>query len=297
VGDTADATRSWGLDEAALDFAKLAFQPPAERYPYGARRHWLHSGTSRTRTGASRRRPRRRTSSCSTPLCAIKKVTGDAVGGGCTAPRGGTGDVAPVDWITACARPARGLDAYAHHPYPIKPKENAVERRLRSVSEPDDGVARPPDRRGAGARFGSKTRIWLTEYGYQTNRRQAARGLGAPAVEVHGRCGARAYRSPQVDMLHLLPHPRRRAVSRGRAGCSTTGTSRSAPRRRSRVPITQLSRKGAHVHFGARSAPGRASRRSASGQGGPRLAVAAGLAQDERARLLHAHAAVPKGPT
>jgi hypothetical protein len=34
------------------------------------------------------------------------------------------------------------LDAYAHHPYPIKPKETPWSGRLRGVSEPDDGVAR-----------------------------------------------------------------------------------------------------------------------------------------------------------
>ena len=38
-----------------------------------------------------------------------------------TAPRGGKGGVAPVDFIRAMDRAGARLDAYAHHPYPVYP--------------------------------------------------------------------------------------------------------------------------------------------------------------------------------
>ena len=55
---------------------------------------------------------------------AIKRVNPrDLVAGGVTAPRGGTGDVAPIDWIRGMRAAGARLDAYAHHPYPLDPNE------------------------------------------------------------------------------------------------------------------------------------------------------------------------------
>jgi len=45
------------------------------------------------------------------------------VGGGVTAPRGGLGGVAPVSWLHGMAAAHAKLDAYAHHPYPLRPNE------------------------------------------------------------------------------------------------------------------------------------------------------------------------------
>jgi hypothetical protein len=93
------------------------------------------------------------------------------------------------------------LDAYAHHPYPSSTRETpfsggcahcltitmaTLERLLAEV----------------GRAFGTRKRIWLTEYGYQTGafgvsqRRQA---------ELIGQSGRRAHKTPRVDMLiHYL---------------------------------------------------------------------------------------------
>ena len=49
------------------------------------------------------------------------------VAGGVTAPRGNTGGVSPVQWIRGMGAAKARLDAYAHHPYPLRPRvESAV---------------------------------------------------------------------------------------------------------------------------------------------------------------------------
>ena len=49
------------------------------------------------------------------------------VAGGVTAPRGGKGGIAPVDFIRAMDRAGARLDAYAHHPYPDFPGDTPFE--------------------------------------------------------------------------------------------------------------------------------------------------------------------------
>ncbi len=123
------------------------------------------------------------------------------VAGGVTAPRAATGGVSPVAFIRGMRAAGARLDAYAHHPYPSSTRETpfsggcahcltitmaTLERLLAEV----------------GRAFGTRKRIWLTEYGYQTGafgvsqRRQA---------ELIGQSGRRAHKTPRVDMLiHYL---------------------------------------------------------------------------------------------
>jgi len=122
------------------------------------------------------------------------------VGGGVTAPRGGSGGISPVAWIRSMRKAGARLDAYAHHPYPSSSRETpftggcghcttitmaTIERLLREV----------------GRAFGAK-RIWLTEYGYQTGAYGVTQQRQA---ELIGQAGLRALRAPRVDMLiHYL---------------------------------------------------------------------------------------------
>jgi hypothetical protein len=130
---------------------------------------------------------------------------GVRVAGGVTAPRASSGGQSPVAWIRAMGVAGARLDAYAHHPYPLNPRSETpwdggcahcstitmadLERLLREV------------RRA----FGPK-RIWLTEYGYQTNPPDRVLGV-APAAQARYVASAarRAYEAPYVDMLiHFL---------------------------------------------------------------------------------------------
>lgn len=90
------------------------------------------------------------------------------IGGGMTAPRAGTGGVSPVAWIKAMGPLRAKLDAYAHHPYPGQPQvETPWGPRCRTCSS----ITMADLERLVAvvhANLGPK-RIWLTEFGYQTN--------------------------------------------------------------------------------------------------------------------------------
>jgi hypothetical protein len=128
-------------------------------------------------------------------------IPGVRVAGGMSAPRASAGGVSPVAWIRALAAAGARLDAYAHHPYPLRPKVEGpwlggcphcstitmadLERLIREV------------RRSFGP-----TRIWLTEYGYQTDPPDGTLGV-SPAAQASyvSRAARRAYLAPYVDML------------------------------------------------------------------------------------------------
>jgi hypothetical protein len=124
------------------------------------------------------------------------------VAGGVTAPRAGAGGgVSPVAFIRGMKAARARLDAYAHHPYPESSRETpfaggcrncqtitmaTLERLLREV----------------GRAWGTKKRIWLTEYGYQTGSFGVTQQRQA---ELLGQSGRRVHAAPRVDMLiHYL---------------------------------------------------------------------------------------------
>jgi hypothetical protein len=132
-------------------------------------------------------------------------IAGAQVGGGVTAPRGSTNGVSPVDWIGRMYAAHARLDAYAHNPYPLDPRRETPLKGgcsyCRTITMATIGrlvalVARD---------FG-RARIWLTEYGYQTNPPDRLLGV-APALQARylGEGAYQAWRTPRVDMLiHFL---------------------------------------------------------------------------------------------
>jgi hypothetical protein len=130
------------------------------------------------------------------------------VGGGVTAPRGNVGGLSPVRWIRGMRAAGARLDAYAHHPYPLKPRVDspftgdclwwrcetitmATLERLRT----EVGTAWPGKR------------IWLTEYGYQTNPPDRTILGVSYALQARyiGEAALRVWQAPGVDMLiHFL---------------------------------------------------------------------------------------------
>jgi hypothetical protein len=133
---------------------------------------------------------------------AIKRANpGAKVAGGVTAPRGNLGGENPVNWIRLMHRYHAKLDAYAHHPYPTRPKTETpwsggcswcktitmanLDRLIREVR----------------ANFPGK-RIWLTEYGYQTNPPDRLLGVSPARQALYSAAAAlRARQAPYVDML------------------------------------------------------------------------------------------------
>ena len=137
---------------------------------------------------------------------AIHRASGGTrVAGGVTAPRGSTGGVSPVDWIRGMRAAGARLDAYAHHPYPLTRFQTpwtggcghcqtitmaSLERLLREVA----------------SAWGGAKRIWLTEYGYQTNPPDRFLGVSyATQARYVGEAAWRTFKARNVDMLiHYL---------------------------------------------------------------------------------------------
>lgn len=185
-------------------------------------RRWLKPTTPRTYV----------TKLLNPAYAAIKRTSGGTrVAGGVTAPRGGTGGVSPVDWIRGMRAAGARLDAYAHHPYPLDRFQTpwtgacghcstitmaSLERLLREV-------------RNA---WGGAKRIWLTEYGYQTNPPDRALGVSyATQARYVGEAAWRAYKARNVDMLIHYLYRDEPEVGRWQSGL-VTSTGAAKPARR-----------------------------------------------------------------
>jgi hypothetical protein len=125
------------------------------------------------------------------------------VGGGVTGPRANVGGVSPIDWLRGMAKAGARLDAYAHHPHPGSAYETPTEggcfgARCKTITLANLKVLVQEVRR----HWGGHVRIWLTEWGYQTNPPDRFLGV-SPRVQAEyiGQAARVVYRARQVDML------------------------------------------------------------------------------------------------
>ena len=123
------------------------------------------------------------------------------VGGGVTAPRAATGGVSPVAWIAGMAAAGAHLDAYAHNPYALNPGETPLTGGCdRCTTITMSTIGRLIS--NVGAAFGQRVRIWLTEFGFQTDPPDHWVGVSyAKQAAYIGEAAMRAYTTPKVDML------------------------------------------------------------------------------------------------
>jgi hypothetical protein len=122
------------------------------------------------------------------------------VGGGVTAPRGGLGGVAPVTWLRGMAAAHAKLDAYAHHPYPLRPNETPSSGGCKNC--PSITMATIPKLLILVRRYFGPKPVWLTEYGYQTNPPDTFLGVSPRRQSTLLSLAAmRAWRLPRVAML------------------------------------------------------------------------------------------------
>jgi hypothetical protein len=277
-------TFNWAPNDAR-SFGDFAFAA-AERYPWVTKwtiwnepnqRRWLRPTTAQIYVQRL----------LNPGYAALHAATrGVRVAGGVTAPRAASDGVSPVAWIRAMAAAKARLDAYAHHPYPVRPQTETpwtgacrhcstitmaeLERLLREV------------RRNFGAK-----RIWLTEYGYQTN--PPDRTLGVPwttAARHLASAAHRAYTAPYVDILvHFLVVDETTAAG-WQSGFFTTRGVQKPSYTSFRFPVTQVARRGGAVTIWGQIRPrsGRQSfrlRRAVGGRwswlGGARLTDARGF--------------------
>jgi hypothetical protein len=187
---------------------------------------------------------------------ALKRVNrGDQVGGGVTGPRGGNGSVSPVDWIRGMKAARARLDAYAHHPYPLNryetPSSGACRRCENLTMASLDRLLAEVERA-----FGFK-RIWLTEYGYQTNPPDRQLGVSqALQARYLGQAARKAYAAPRVDMLiHFLVRDEGK-VGRWQSGLYTFGDKPKLSAAAFALPLAQVARRGSTVTLWGQVRPG-----------------------------------------
>jgi hypothetical protein len=188
----------------------------------------------------------------------IKRVSaGTRVAGGVTAPRGSTGGVSPVAWIRGMRATGARLDAYAHHPYPLSRNETpwtggcahcdtismaTLERLLREVR----------------SAWGGAKRVWLTEYGNQTNPPDRLLGVTyAAQARFVGEAGWRAYKAPNVDMLVQYLYQDEPALDRWQSGLLTTAGKAKPARAAFMVATAQAYRIGTTTAVWGHVRPGK----------------------------------------
>ncbi len=150
---------------------------------------------------------------CNASVQALKSVSRTfQVGCGATAPRGNNNpntprpSVSPLPFLRAMiAGGAKGFDAYAHHPYSGSRNEGPFD------PPPTPSRGQPPTAVTLGnfqlltkelARLKLHVRIWITEYGYQTNPPDKLVGVSWAAQDQYMRqAWAKLKANPKVDMF------------------------------------------------------------------------------------------------
>jgi hypothetical protein len=224
-------------------FANFAYAA-AKRYPWV--RHWTIWNEPNRSTWLRPTTARTYVEKLLNPAYAQLHAVIDRVqvGGGVTAPRAGSAGVSPVAWIRAMADAGARLDAYAHHPYPGRPNlETPWSPACASCSTITMADLERLDVEVKRA-FGPK-RIWLTEYGYQTNPPDIFLGV-EPETQARYTVSAalRAYLAARVDMLVFFLVRDDTADEGWQSGLLTAAGERKPAYGAFRFPLTQTFRRG-----------------------------------------------------
>jgi hypothetical protein len=184
--------------------------------------------------------------------------SGNRVAGGATSPRATSSGLSPVGFMRGMRAAHARLDAYSHHPYPVTRGERPSGF-ARGVCRYCKGVLTlanlPVLLREVRKDFGAK-RIWLTEYGYQTNppdRFGVSRRVQAQYV---AEAALRAKSARFVDILiHFIVKDEPRLSGWQSGLFSTLGVVK--PSFNSfMLPITQAARRGSRTTIWGQVRPG-----------------------------------------
>ena len=163
------------------------------------------------------------------------------VAGGGTAPRGATGGVSPVAWLTGMHAAHARLDAYAHNPYPLDPKRetplhggctHCTTITMATIGKLVTLVSQD----------WPNARIWLTEYGYQSNPPDQLLGVSWPLQARYVSEGAYvAYKTPHVDLLIHFLYRDEPELSRFQSGLVTLTNAIKPAYAAFQLPLAQVS--------------------------------------------------------
>jgi hypothetical protein len=180
------------------------------------------------------------------------------VAGGVTAPRGNRGGYGPLAWVRGLARAHAKLDAYAHNPYPTRPRETPL---LGACGYCDVISMANLGRlsRQVQHYLGHKP-IWLTEYGYQTNppdRFGVTPSLQAAYV---GEAAMRAYQLSGVSLLIQYLLKDEPYLDRFQTGLFDVHGVPKPAYSAFRFPLAQVKRTGTQTALWGQIRPGKGSR-------------------------------------
>jgi hypothetical protein len=192
---------------------------------------------------------------------AIHSVLPNAmVGGGVTAPRGGLGGVAPVTWLHGMSLAHAKLDAYAHHPYPLRPRETPSSGGCKNC--PSITMATLPKLLILVRRYFGPKPVWLTEYGYQTNPPDSY--LGVPPRQqatLLSLAAMRVWRLARVTMLIQYLYRDEPQLSRFQTGLVFVDDRPKPALNAFRLPFAEMRRSGFETRFWGQIRDGRSGRR------------------------------------
>jgi hypothetical protein len=188
---------------------------------------------------------------------AIHRVNPHALVGGCvTAPRAATGGVSPLAWIKGMAAAHAKLDAYAHNPYPLNPNETPLTGGC-THCETLTMATLPSLIADVEHAFGTSKRIWLSEYGYQTDPPDTLLGVSPAKQALYlSEAALRTYLAPKVDMLINYLVQDEPDLSRWQSGFLTVSGAEKPSYQAFQVPLTVESRKGGNVTLWGQIRPG-----------------------------------------
>jgi hypothetical protein len=206
-------------------------------------------------------------------------IPGAQVAGGGTAPRGATAGVSPTAWLLGMRAAHARLDAYAHNPYPLNPK---TESPLSGGCSHCTTITMATIDKLVGlvSRSWPRARIWLTEYGYQSNPPDPFLGVPLDLQAAYMSEGFyAAYRTPRVDMLIQFLYADEPELGRFQSGVVTVAGSPKPALHAFELPLVETARHGdTTTLWGKLQAPGTGSlaaiERLSGGRWGPVAVVA-----------------------
>jgi hypothetical protein len=237
-------------------FAAFAYAAQ-KRYPFV--RDWLIWNEPNQRRWLRPTSPATYVSKLLNPAyAAIKQARRSArVAGGVTAPRGSTGGVSPVRWIRGMDAARARLDAYAHHPYPLRPRTETPWSGGCSHCETITMATLERLISEVRRAFGAK-RIWLTEYGYQTSPQDRLLGVShARQARYLSDASLRVYRAPYVDMLVKYMVRDDTFAGGWQSGLFLASGKAKLAAAAFRMPLAQVSRRGSRTVVWGQLRPGK----------------------------------------
>ncbi|MFL6006551.1 MAG: hypothetical protein ACJ744_09930 [Gaiellaceae bacterium] len=180
------------------------------------------------------------------------------VAGGVTAPRGNRGGYGPLAWVRGLAAAHAKLDAYAHNPYPTRPRETPLGGACGYcdvISMANLGRLSKQVRHYLG-----RKPIWLTEYGYQTNPPDTF-GV-APTLQAAyvGESAMRAYQLSGVSLLIQYLLKDEPYLDRFQTGLFTVHGVPKPAYSAFRFPLAQVRRSGTRTALWGQIRPGKGTR-------------------------------------